>query len=165
MVGNLKESVRHLHAELAEGVQPGFVQFSNDISRLEKEVIRREARLKGYIVVEDEAGLRVSRMSEAPTTTKEEGPLKELCKLSAEVFAQYATGRAGVHIYMRRGDLAMMLRDVPPDRAEVLAKPLYEAFDDTLHLQIELTKASNGLSKSPSRDPHTQLEPVLQGVS
>lgn len=147
VVGNLKESVRHLHAELAEGVQPGFVQFSNDISRLEKEVIRREARLKGYIVVEDEAGLRVSRMSEAPTTTKEEGPLKELCKLSAEVFAQYATGRAGVHIYMRRGDLAMMLRDVPPDRAEVLAKPLYEAFDDTLHLQIELTKASNGLSK------------------
>jgi len=28
-----------------------------------------------------------------------------------------------------------------------LAKPLYQAFDDTLHLQIELTKASNGLSK------------------
>ena len=29
-------------------------------------MIRREARLKGYIVVEDEAGLKVSRMSLAP---------------------------------------------------------------------------------------------------
>ena len=26
VVGNLKEAVEHLHAELAEGVQPGFVQ-------------------------------------------------------------------------------------------------------------------------------------------
>lgn len=156
VVGNLKESVEMLHSELAVdetgGELPGpsksaFVQFGNDISRLEKEVIRREARKKGYLVVEDETGLKVSRMSEAPEATKEEGPIKELCKLSAEVFSQYATGRAGVQIYFRRGDLIMMLRDAPSDRAESLAKPLYQAFDDTLHLQIELTKASNGLSK------------------
>lgn len=33
-----------------------------------QEVIRREARLKGYIVVEDENGLRVSRMHLASMT-------------------------------------------------------------------------------------------------
>eukprot|EP00438_Fugacium_kawagutii_P020925 Skav211816 [mRNA] locus=scaffold305:535768:538803:- [translate_table: standard] len=79
--------------------------------------------------------------------SKEDGPMKELCKLSAEVFGKYATGRAGAQIYMRRGDLIEMLKDAPAERAEVLAKPLYQAFDDTLHLQVELTKASNGLTK------------------
>eukprot|EP00913_Durusdinium_trenchii_P001742 g1613.t1 len=51
-----------LHADLADSIAPE-VQFRSDISRLEKEVIKREARLKGYLIVEDDSGLKVSRLS------------------------------------------------------------------------------------------------------
>lgn len=145
VVGNLIESVDKLHADLADSIAPE-VQFRSDISRLEKEVIKREARLKGYLIVEDDSGLKVSRLSVLQISEKED-PVKELSKLSDEVFAQYATGRAGSHIYMRRSDVLSMLKDLPAGRSEALAKELQQAYDDTLHLQVELTKASNGLSK------------------
>ena len=55
MVGNLAEFTAKLHEESA-------VQQFSDLTRLEKEVIQREARLKGYMVIEDETGLTVAKL-------------------------------------------------------------------------------------------------------
>ncbi|CAE7585364.1 unnamed protein product [Symbiodinium sp. CCMP2456] len=63
VVGNLATAMVKLHTDLSD-LSSGTVEFGREISRLQKEAIRREARLNGYSVVEDETGcLKVSRMS------------------------------------------------------------------------------------------------------
>lgn len=67
VVGNLSEFTAKLHEENAVQQCLGFVSKAfrrrfSDLTRLEKEVIQREARLKGYMVIEDDTGLKVAKL-------------------------------------------------------------------------------------------------------
>jgi len=145
VVGNLATAMVKLHTDLSSGT----VEFGREISRLQKEAIRREARLKGYSVVEDETGLKVSRMSIlVPESEAKRRSIQELSQLSGQVFQRYATGMTGTApTYMRRNDLLDMVKDGGQELSDAQTEGLKKAYDETLHLQVEVTKASNGLSK------------------
>ncbi|OLQ15649.1 hypothetical protein AK812_SmicGene38 [Symbiodinium microadriaticum] len=139
VVGNLATAMVKLHTDLSSGT----VEFGREISRLQKEAIRREARLKGYAVVEDETGLKVSRMSIlVPESEAKRRSIQELSQLSGQVFQRYATGMSGTApAYMRRNDLLDMVKDGGQELSDAQTEGLKKAYDETLHLQIEVTKA------------------------
>ncbi|CAJ1421419.1 unnamed protein product [Effrenium voratum] len=136
------ESVQQIIDHLQDGEEHDFGSLLHD---LQKQVVREKSSAADLVVTEDES-MKIRRVTPSPVFEKTSA-LDELRRLTEAAFSQYATGRLGHQIFLRRIDLQRLACDTREGSEPDFLTKLDEVFDDTLELQLDIVGTKYGLSK------------------